>query len=361
MQKYLLFIASLIGLGFTTMTYMDGVLVRTSDNYISAERLPIRQFNVIDSFPAAASGYSMGLACDGKYLWNNETFIYWFARMDTVNGSIINTFTPVLGNRDMTFDGQYLWASDWQTGSINKYDTSNCSVIATYYPQFSAGKPNGMAWDGAYLWVGEESGNIYKMTTTGDIVRSIPPPVYYSYEPRGLAFDGQYLWVGYQSSGLIYKVDTTNGAVLEVYSAPGAVPGWRFQQGLDCDGYFLWSTVGGSVQMIYQIDIGLPGAEEHKNKIAPQPRVKLIVNPNPFVKSTNISFILKSGANVRLSIVDAGGRAIATLIERKFLQPGSYEYTWQSTPIQSGIYFILLETDDRITLRKIVRLQLGRE
>ncbi len=32
------------------------------------------------------------------------------------------------------------------------------------------GPIDGLAWDGAYLWVGEESGRIYKMNTTGDTI-----------------------------------------------------------------------------------------------------------------------------------------------------------------------------------------------
>ncbi|UCC11768.1 MAG: hypothetical protein JSW02_10540, partial [candidate division WOR-3 bacterium] len=252
MVKKLLLLCLIAGICFAGQDYVDGVLIGPS----STPPVFTQQFDVIDSFPAGATGYSLGLGCDGMYLWNNEAFIKWFARMDPTTGSIINTFTPTIGNRDMCFDGTYLWASDWQTSSITQFDTSDCSVIATHYPPFSAGKPNGMAWDGTHLWVGEESGRIYQMTTHGDTVRSFPPPQYYSYDPRGLAFDGEYLWVGYQNSGLIYKVDTINGTILETHAAPGAVAGQRFQQGLDFDGQFLWSTVGGAANMIYKIDVG---------------------------------------------------------------------------------------------------------
>jgi hypothetical protein len=358
MVKYLSVIILLSGLCLAGATYIDGVLVY-SDTDAQAV-VPVspstRQFNVIDSFPAAATDYSAGIACDGQYLWNNETFYHWFARMDTATGAVVNTFNTSIGNRDMAFDGQYLWASDWQTSSISKFDTSNCSVINTYYPPFSAGKPNGMAWDGAYLWVGEESGRIYKMTTTGDTVRSIPPPVVYPYDPRGLAFDGMHLWVGYQDYGLIYEVDTTNGAVIASYTAPGTIPGWRFQQGLDCDGYFLWSTIGGEVQKIFQIDIGLLGAEEHKNSGASMPSIKLSVDPNPFIGTAKISFVIGVSTNVSLKIIDAGGRVVSTIFDRKHMLPGEYAYNWQPNHDQPGIYFAVLEAGSITRSVKLIKI-----
>ncbi|HEX7318875.1 MAG TPA: T9SS type A sorting domain-containing protein [bacterium] len=358
MLKYLSLIIILADVCFAGATYIDGVLVYTdTDAQTAVPASPsTRQFNVVDSFPAAATDYSMGIACDGQYLWNNEAFVHWFARMDTSTGAILNTFNTSIGDRDMTFDGQYLWASDWSSASISKFDTATCTMINTYYPPFYAGKPNGMAWDGNYLWVGEESGRIYKMTTTGDTVRSIPPPVYNSYEPRGLAFDGTHLWVGYQDAGLIYEVDTTNGAVIASYTAPGTIPGWQFQQGLDCDGQFLWSTIGGDAHWIYQIDIGLLGAEEHKNSGASMPNIKLSASPNPFIDDARITLILGESKKATLKVIDASGRVVSTLIEGKHLMAGEHVYNWQPDHDQAGIFFAVLEVGTFTKSIKLIKI-----
>lgn len=348
MTKYLLVLYICTGICIAGSSYKDGVLMGPGIDPPSYAQV----FLVVDSFPAGASGYSMGLAFDGQYLWNNEAFVHWFARMDTATGSVINPFNTTIGNRDMTFDGQYLWVSDWQTSSISQFDTSNCSVINTFYPPFYAGKPNGMAWDGTQLWVGEESGRIYQMTTGGDTIRSIPPPVFYSYDPRGLAFDGDYLWVGYQSSGLIYKVDTAGGAVLETHNAPGVVSGQRFQQGLTFDGQYLWSTVGGAVQMIYKIDIGIVSIEEHEQKIEQKSGISLA--SNPFTRRAEITLTIHRPTEARLSIVDVAGRTVSILSDGS-LVPGDYSYTWHCTGSQSGIYFAVLKTKSAVETRKLIK------
>ena len=348
MKKCLLVLCLFIGICIANSSYKDGVLIGAGVEPPSFAQV----FLVVDSFPAGATDYSLGLGCDGQYLWNNEAFLHWFARIDTGTGTVVDTFNTTIGNRDMTFDGQYLWSSDWQTSSISQFDTSNCSVINTYYPPFTAGRPNGMAWDSTHLWVGEESGRIYKMTTGGDTVKSIPPPVYYDYDPRGLAFDGSYLWVGYQSSGLIYKVDTANGSVLETYNAPGAVAGQRFQQGLAFDGQFLWSTIGGAANMIYKIDIGLVAINENKQNIGQ--RSAIYLKSNPITNRANITFTIHNAGELSLSIFDVSGSLVSTLFNGS-LVPGEYSYTWHCPDHQSGIYFAVLQTKNRTETIKFIK------
>ncbi len=251
MFKYIIFIFLMFSIAFAEPKYIDGTLIE------SDEITPFKasRFSILDSFPSQAASYSTGLAFDGLFLWNDEGFSHWFARIDTSTGNPVNTFTPTFGNRDMTFDGMNLWVTDWQNEIVCKYDTSDCSIISSFAPSFS-GKPHGMAWDGTYLWVGEESGQIWQMTTDGTVIRSIPSPNSNSSNPRGLAYDGQYLWVGCQSIGMIYKIDTLDGSILESYSAPSA----NLQQGLTFDGQYLWSTGGNN--WIYKLDIGAIGIEE---------------------------------------------------------------------------------------------------
>src|SRR4030042_5355873 len=186
MKKFIGWFLVVICIGMAGQnSFRDGVMTG-SENVDPGVNLG-RQFTVVDSF-TGPFGYSMGLAHDGYYIWNNHP---WGAcslvRLDPVTHSVVTMFTPAFGNRDMAFDGTYLWASHWNTNSIYKYDTATCTIVASYDPPF-AGHPNGMAWDGVYLWVGEESGRIYKMNTVGDTVRSIPFNAPYPSDPRGGGF-----------------------------------------------------------------------------------------------------------------------------------------------------------------------------
>ncbi len=212
-----------------------------------------------------------------------------------------------------------------------------------------------MAWDGAYLWVGEEDGRIYKMNTTGDTIRSIPFNAPYPSDPRGLGFspDG-HLWAGHQGYGRIYEIDTITGAILNWYPAPGYVAGWNFQQGVDFGGGFLWTTTGGTYNRIYKIDIGLTKIEE--NKQAASVRINLNVMPNPCVNSALISFVIKRPTIASLSVLDASGRAVATVIENQRLAADNYQYRLPGGLNRSGVYFIILKAGDFTQAVKLVKL-----
>lgn len=311
--------------------YIDGILVDPN----GTEPISGRPFIVVDSIPTPTTNYVTGLAFDSQYLWVDDKDRTFF-HIDTVTGSVIKTFYPTYGNRDMTFDGEYLWATDWYEASINKYDTSDCSIIETYYPPFSAGKPMGMAWDGTHLWVGEESGRIYQMTTEGETLRSIPrPPGGGLYNPRGLAFDGEYLWVGYQEIGIVYKIDTINGNVLESYSSPTG----GMLQGLTFDGEYLWLTGGWGERWIYKVDIGL-GIEEEKGQTF---EVHLQNYPNPFSEVTAISYSLKEPGLVELTIYSCTGQKMVTLVNG-FQKAGHHQVPLNGRNLPSGVYFYRLKT-----------------
>ena len=328
----------ILSLGFGEPKYIDGILVDAD----GIEPTPGKDFVVIKSFPSQAPSYSMGLAFDSQYLWNDDAFSYWFGQIDTASGNAIKTFNPTDGNRDMTFVGEHLWATDWQDYMVYKYDTSNGSIIFSFSPPFS-GHANGMAWDGKYLWVGEEGGRIYQLDTLGTLIKSIPSPNSSNYNPRGLAFDGEYLWVGAQFDGLIYKIDTT-GTVIASYSAPSG----PYQQGLTYDGEYLWSTGGDG--MIYKIDIS-PGIEGNSES-GPE-RIFIQTNPDIFTTRTTITFGINRKGRVRLVIINSNGQLIDRVVDR-FFPAGKHQINWNRSNIPAGVYFVRLEVDNRSAETKIV-------
>ncbi|HIE05338.1 MAG TPA: T9SS type A sorting domain-containing protein [bacterium (Candidatus Stahlbacteria)] len=320
--------------------YRDGILVDPD----GIEPVPAQDFVIIKSFASNAPSYSMGLAFDGLYLWNDEAFSQWFGRIDTATGSAINTFAPTYGNRDMTFDGNHLWATHWQTYMVYKYDTSDCSIISSFDPPF-AGRANGMAWDGYFLWVGEEGGQIHKMDTLGNIIKSIPSPNSSNYNPRGLAFDGVDLWVGAQSAGLIYHIDTT-GTIIASYSAPSG----GYQQGLTFDGVYLWSTGGDN--MIYQIDIS-PQIEGRGGSNPAKPAVSIA--PNLVTTKTTISFSLMAEGRMAITIVNCSGQVIERVVDQIFTS-GNHQIIWERKDLPSGIYFAVVNTDTGSAQTKLIIL-----
>lgn len=353
MKKFSGFFLVLISIGFSgSDTWRDGVMIGSGNSVLP--ELAGRVFTVVDSFTGPYD-YSQGLAFDGRYIWNNYTWSTSIARIDPVTHTVVNTFTPTYGNRDMAFDGAYLWVSHWQTYSIYKYDTSNFALIASFDPPFS-GHANGLAWDGSYLWVGEESGRIYKMTTTGDTIRSIPFNAAYPSDPRGLGFSSDgHLWAGHQGYGRVYEIDTTDGAIINWYPAPGYVSGLNFQQGVDFGGGYLWTTSGGTYNRIYKIDIGLTPVKEHERLTVTQ--IGLNVMPNPGSNTAKIALAVAQPISAALFIVDAAGRTAATVFENQQLAAGNYCYRLPRELNQGGVYFIVLRAGNAVRSVKLVLMK----
>lgn len=210
------------------------------------------QINVIYSVPSPTKGYTTGLEWDGKYLWVSDGFngmIYYF---DPVNNRVIKSFSgPTLNMRDLAWDGRNLWAASWDyPRGIYKLNPSNGAVISSFPAPFS-GHPDGLTWDGRFLWIGEEGGKIYKVLPLSGRLYTL-----YSitvngedYNPRGIAWDDSHIWAGYQLIGLIKEHDIINGGIIQSFNSPSH----GYQQGLayDSKGKYLWSTGGDN--MIYKI------------------------------------------------------------------------------------------------------------
>jgi hypothetical protein len=80
--------------------------------------------------------------------------------------------------------------------------------------------------------------------------------------------------------------------------------------------------------------------------------------PNPFNPSTTIPFSVAENARVSLRVFDARGALVATLVERD-MPAGSHSAVWdgrdsKGIAVASGVYFVRLESNDRVSTRKMV-------
>jgi photosystem II stability/assembly factor-like uncharacterized protein len=78
--------------------------------------------------------------------------------------------------------------------------------------------------------------------------------------------------------------------------------------------------------------------------------------PNPFNPETNIKFQIPVEAIVKLTIFDALGRDVTTLVNRQ-LKPGSYEAKWYASAYPSGIYFYTLASGSFKETKKMVLIK----
>jgi photosystem II stability/assembly factor-like uncharacterized protein len=78
--------------------------------------------------------------------------------------------------------------------------------------------------------------------------------------------------------------------------------------------------------------------------------------PNPFNPTTNIKFDIPKSSLVKISIYNALGKEVATLVNEK-LNSGSYNVDWNALGYPSGVYFYKLITKEFVDTKKMVLLK----
>jgi hypothetical protein len=75
--------------------------------------------------------------------------------------------------------------------------------------------------------------------------------------------------------------------------------------------------------------------------------------PNPFNPSTTISYTLKEGGNIKLTVYDRLGREVKTLVDEN-KSAGTHTIEFNASGLPSGIYFYRIKTNERTEVRKMI-------
>jgi hypothetical protein len=75
--------------------------------------------------------------------------------------------------------------------------------------------------------------------------------------------------------------------------------------------------------------------------------------PNPFNPETNISFYLPKQTKVKLTVYNALGQKISTLVNR-VVSAGEKIVSFNASHLPSGIYFYRLEADNNTFTKKML-------
>jgi hypothetical protein len=84
--------------------------------------------------------------------------------------------------------------------------------------------------------------------------------------------------------------------------------------------------------------------------------------PNPFNPETTVKYTLPSKGEVTVTIYDASGAKVATLVDHEVRAAGAHETRWtgrgeNGAPVSSGVYFARIEHAGGSTTRKMVLLK----
>jgi len=95
--------------------------------------------------------------------------------------------------------------------------------------------------------------------------------------------------------------------------------------------------------------------EDSKQEI-PKKYALFPMYPNPFNPSTTISYQLPAVSKVELSIYNILGQKVAKLVSKK-QQAGTYNIEWDASAFASGMYFIRLESEKFVKVRKCLLIK----
>jgi hypothetical protein len=159
--------------------------------------------------------------------------------------------------------GQY-WAicgPESCQGEIELIDQDGNLAATFTTPQTLEGNPIQIAWDGEYVWLTTQNGNLYKLqaspgTNELKLVDSFGLSLHWGLELHGLAWDGTAFWI--LDGDYLVKLDRSAQPVCEIqFPGTSGISWWEYL-GITWDGHFLWVTHTGT-STIYRVDPALCG------------------------------------------------------------------------------------------------------
>lgn len=78
--------------------------------------------------------------------------------------------------------------------------------------------------------------------------------------------------------------------------------------------------------------------------------------PNPFNPRTMIEFHLSRSGRVKLTVYNANGQLMATLLDRN-LAKGSHTVAFEAGNLASGVYFYKIETSNFVQTKKMLLMR----
>ncbi|HPR18052.1 MAG TPA: choice-of-anchor D domain-containing protein, partial [Candidatus Cloacimonadota bacterium] len=219
------------------------------------------EWTIVQTYPIPEG--ASGLAFDGTYLYcgiygsNGDEFY----RIDPATGSIQLQFANSnIGDCfGMTWDGTDLWITDHAVSAnpAVAYELDiNSGTILTQF-NLPDHYMSGIAYDAGNFWVATyypDPATIYQLDSSGNVLQQFTAP---DNQPWDLCMENGNLWMADYWGDTLYKIDPTNGAMLESHASEDVDPA-----GIVWDGQYLWYCDNGAsnaTDYLYKVDLGGAG------------------------------------------------------------------------------------------------------
>jgi len=122
-----------------------------------------------------------------------------------------------------------------------------------------------------------------------------------------------------------------------------------FSLAIDKNGRIYAGTASGIFRSIAKSEIRL--TDDGRNSLI----IRFQNSPNPFTRTTTVSFTLPSASFVTLKVYDISGREVAVAASREFPADAS-EVQFDAKELPSGVYFYRLEANGQAQTKSFVKL-----
>ena len=168
--------------------------------------------SVVDQIPLPGS-YPWGLGWDGTHLWHADATAETVYLLSPLDGSVVSSF-PVSSPSFVTglaFGRKHVWSADSFLGQIHEWSPQGDLLSTLEAPGTTS---TGLAYDGSYLWHSDNVLDTIFLLDPTDVENHAAScgslPVLFSFAspdtyPNGLAWDGEYLWIAGSGTEMLYK------------------------------------------------------------------------------------------------------------------------------------------------------------
>jgi hypothetical protein len=164
--------------------------------------------------------------------------------------------------------------------------------------------------------------------------------------------DPQKVWIAGRTK-LYFSSDMGATLTEDPLTANGTVLNWPLVQLTNNNtGYLL--TTGALMRTLTANAVVTSARDEHTSN---PDMYSLAQNyPNPFNPATTISYQIAQNEMVSLTVTDAIGRVVKTLVN-EVKEPGSYSVEFNAVDLSSGVYFYTLRAGDFSATKKLILLR----
>jgi len=190
----------------------------------------------VEAVVPLASGGVTTTAVDGDTIWAMVALQNNLQRISATSARIEDTYPIDAYVEGVVVGGGYVWLMSYDNaGEVLRFDPASGVVDATIP---IGGAPGHSVWFNDSLWVGNDLGELHRISPEGEIVSTVPGEL----KGEGLG----YLWVNDPATGVISSLagDGTRGGFVISTAPGGGIPYGNGVRSIGAAGGYLWLMDG---------------------------------------------------------------------------------------------------------------------